>query len=569
LTQAPKNSSTKLIDEILNFCRHVAGNSKISAICILGSGDEREFGTVVEVLLIVQYFQPRLMNYIKTLANGNIVFYAVDEWVFERDIERGFLGEALASRLIFPYKPLMNEAYLRLNEVKLKKRLILELIENLALDYPEMACEFYILPEYFMYEAMLSRTRLFSPSISLLSKFVRQKAIMNTAENPLSGYCEALEKLQKENIISFADGYVRVSRNFIDKAKSPKTRFLNLMKNSQRAILTTLLNVFPEAVNIISQNTAMLLESQKTGTEEVKLGRQVENPQKHLFIRTAEGFVSMASKINIVSFAKRVLGAKSGSDIKIRELGGILNDVYLVEATLDSEVKKAVAKQYRDWSSFKWFPLALWTVGTRTFAVLGRSRLERECAMNQFLSSKKFFVPQILCISHSERLIFMQYVEGEDLGKTIKKMMTLSSPKEMKKCLNVINRVGKTFARVHKYDVALGDTKPENIMLGKNSEIYLMDFEQASRDGDKTWDVAEFLYYAGHYVPPFVDVSRVESIAKAFVKGYIEAGGDAKTVKKAATPKYTKVFSLFALPLVMLAISAVCRKADESVRKNG
>ncbi|MGC9346000.1 MAG: hypothetical protein ACP5ER_04325, partial [Candidatus Bathyarchaeales archaeon] len=119
------------------------------------------------------------------------------------------------------------------------------------------------------------------------------------------------------------------------------------------------------------------------------------------------------------------------------------------------------------------------------------------------------------------------------------------------------------FAEVHALGIALGDTKPENVMVGENGEIYLLDFEQASRKGDKVWDIAEFLYYAGHYVPPFVGMRSVELITKAFIEGYLRAGGDVKLVKKAGNPKYTKVFSIFTLPRVILAISNICRKADK------
>lgn len=89
-----------------------------------------------------------------------------------------------------------------------------------------------------------------------------------------------------------------------------------------------------------------------------------------------------------------------------------------------------------------------------------------------------------------------------------------------------------------------------------------MDFEQASRKGDKVWDVAEFLYYSGHDVSPFVEVSRLEHFAKTFVRGYMQGGGDVGVVTKARNPKYTKVFSVFTFPHIMIILSNVCRKAD-------
>jgi len=91
----------------------------------------------------------------------------------------------------------------------------------------------------------------------------------------------------------------------------------------------------------------------------------------------------------------------------------------------------------------------------------------------------------------------------------------------------------------------------------------MLDFEQASRHGDKDWDIAEFLYYAGHHIPPFVGTRPAEIIAKAFITGYLKAGGDVKIVKGAGNPKYTKVFSVFTFPHIIFVISNICRKADK------
>jgi tRNA A-37 threonylcarbamoyl transferase component Bud32 len=240
-----------------------------------------------------------------------------------------------------------------------------------------------------------------------------------------------------------------------------------------------------------------------------------------------------------------------------------LNDAYLIKAFIKGEEKKIVVKRFKDWSSFKWFPLTLWTVGTRTFAVLGRSRLERECAINQLLYANGFSVPKLLYVNHAERLIFMEHVDGESLEKVIRRILGSKTSVEVEKDLNIINKVGEKFAQVHNLGIALGDTKPENILIGKNGEVFMLDFEQASRNGDKVWDVAEFLYYAGHYVSPFVGVQPAELIARAFIKGYLKAGGKAEIVREAGNPKYTKVFSVFTLPHIMFGISNVCRKAGK------
>ncbi|MEM3623545.1 MAG: AarF/UbiB family protein [Candidatus Bathyarchaeia archaeon] len=556
---------SKLLSEILDFCRHVAGTNQIIAACVCGDYALRlsDAKSLIETLLVVNGFQPKLMNYVKAFGEKSVVVLVVDQGVFEMDVERGFLGEAVAGSLLFPYIALMNGDYLHFQEVKLKKRLILELLENLVLAFPELSYELHIRPEYFLYETILSRARLFPPMLYDVFNFMRKDVKKKNVEGSLQGFLEALKDLEGENIVDFSDGYVKISREFVDKAKSQKVRFTSLFKTAQRALFTSLLGIFPKTLSLLSQNREALFKLQRFSRENSECVHQIEEPQKYLYVPTASGLVPLASKIDVETFARKVLCAGEDAKVEVEEVGGVLNDVYLVKALVNGVEKKVVVKSFRDWSSFKWFPLTLWTFGTRTFAVLGLSRLERECAISQLLHSKGFAVPKIFHVSHSERLIFMEYIEGESLSKVVKRILGSKNADSIKKDLEVIRRVGGEFAKIHALGIALGDTKPENMIVGKNGEIYILDFEQASRSGDKVWDVAEFLYYSGHYVSPFVGVRPAQLIAEAFIEGYFGAGGNIKTVKAAGNPKYTKVFSVFTLPHVMFAISNICRKAEK------
>ncbi len=244
--------------------------------------------------------------------------------------------------------------------------------------------------------------------------------------------------------------------------------------------------------------------------------------------------------------------------MKIEEIGGVLNAVYLLTFWGNQGERRVVVKKFRDWSGFKWFPLALWTLGTRSFAVLGRSRLEREYAINQYLRKQGFPVPKVLYVSLQGHLIFEEFIEGENLAETVKRI--LSKEHEYGEEASLIRDVGKEIAMAHGLGVALGDCKPENFILGKDGKTYFLDLEQATRDGNQAWDIAEFLYYSGHYAPALSPADATEFIATQFLQGYLDAGGRAETVKKAGSVQYTKVFSIFTPPHVILAISNLCKK---------
>ena len=558
----------KQVEEIMSFCRHIAASAPITAACVCGDylNGAPESEAAVHVLLVIHDYAPRLMNYAKVLGGVSLSVLAVDEWVFERDIDKGLLGEALASELIFPYAPLANDKYLRFQEVKLKKRLILELLQSLILDFPELSYLFYIEPEYFMYEAMLTRAKLYPPMMYTMASFTAKGVTREKVETVLCGYMEALKKLEQDGIVSSSNDYFRISPDFVAYARRRRALFVNLFKTGQRTLFNSLLGIFPQILNSLSQNKNLSVRLQKMMEPNARLDLQVEDPENHIYVPTSTGLAPLANRMDIEAFARKILGAGKNTKVSVRSIGGMLNDVFLVTVNAKDRETKAVVKRFRDWSNFKWFPLTLWSVGTRTFTVLGRSRLEKECAMSQLLYSKGICVPKLLYVSPSRRLIFMEYVEGESLGKTVKKIGKSKNEKELEECFHVFEQVGELFGQVHKLDIALGDTKPENIIVGKDGKICIMDFEQADRNGDRAWDIAEFVYYAGHYISPFVDVGRVEKMVQAFLKGYLKAGGDVGAVKNAGNTKYAKVFSVFTFPHIMLVISNACKNVDKQER---
>ena len=551
--------------QVLEICRHIAGSAQIIAINLLGnhSTGASIVKPTLETVLVIRDFQPRLMNYVKILGGRSIIFFAVDQWVFERDVDRGFLGEALAGTLLFPHTPLCGKQYLSSQEILLKKRLILELLENLVLNFPELSHHLHIKPKYFMYEVMLNRVRIFPPLAYGLSNFMTDVAHRKEGEVVFRGYMEALRQLEKEKKIMFSDGYVRIPKKFVAESKNPKVRLTNITKNAPRTLFTSVLAAFPQLLNFISQNSEALLKLQKiTIKREPDLTRRFEDPQKYVFVPTAQGLVSLADRLDIEAFAQKMLLNDEKAKITYERVGGVLNDIYLIKAYPNGVEKKVLVKRFKDWSSFKWFPLSLWSFGARNFAVLGRYRLEKECAISELLRCEGFNVPKILHVSHKERLVFMEYIEGENLSNAIKRIAAARSREKSESDLAKIGRVGEIFAQVHSLNVTLGDTKPENVIFNPDDEVYLLDFEQASHDGDKAWDIAVFLYYSGHYLQPLVSNSEAEAIAKSFISGYLKGGGDVNVIKKAGNSKYTRIFSVFTMPSVLLAMSNVCRKTE-------
>jgi len=548
---------------ILDLCHAVADQRRIVAACLYGpsaSGYADEKSSL-NILLVLSGYHPMVKTYRKAFNQRDVFILTVDQRAFQRDVEKGWLGEFAADKLMVPYEPLFNDEYLWRQEVIWKKRIVWELLETIILEFPELSHELVIKPEYFMYETLMQRARLFPLVTYRFLNMLRNDLKEKNVESMMKGYKQALNELTKEKWIVSLDGQVRITPKLIKATRNRSLKIPVVLRSFQRAALLHIVSAMPKMMSPLAYEEELYAKAHGEIVGNEDLTSRLEDPKNYLLMPTPLGPVPLSDKTSIEDFVKKTVPDARVSQVETTQIGGVLNSVYLLTLKRDHEQQRVVVKKFKDWVGFKWFPLALWALGTKSFAVFGRSRLEREYALNQFLQSQGVSVPRILYVSPQQSLVFKEFVEGENLVEVIKRIM--ANGKEAEKELALIRDAGKKMAEAHRFGVALGDCKPENMIVTREGKLCFLDLEQASRDGNQAWDIAEFLYYSGHYVPPLASADPSELITKSFIKGYLEAGGEKETVKKAASPRYTKVFSIFTQPHVILTISNICRRTGE------
>jgi len=541
---------------ILTLCKEefkegifaVAASS--SHIRTLGEIEKR-----VDVTLILDSSTSKLSYQRRSLDKRAISILAVDRGTFEKDVEKDWLGGMLVESLLVPYEPLINERFLWRQEVKAKKRIIVEILDNLILEYPEMSREMLLKPEFFMWEAIARKASLYPP---ILCRFLDSsgRSLSRTAQKSvMRGFESAMKEIERDGLISFSNGYVKINGKYIDFIKRRKIRLLILLRNVRNSILRHTVEVFPKMMHSLFED--YLTYAKQSAIEGRLLFSELEDTKRLIFIPTSSGLVSLSEKLTLSEFAEKMLSEKDGLNVEVKRLGGVLNSVYLVGSLDKKNGEKNVVKIFKSWYGLKWLPLALWTLGTRGFAVLGKTRLEREYAINRFLSSHGIVVPRIIYVSPAERLIFQEYVEGESLTKIIRQICSSNGDNE--ELYSVIRKVGEEIAKVHSLNISLGDCKPENMKFTRDGRICFLDLEQAEKGGDKSWDIAEFLYYSGHYA--YMSPIKIpKRITESFIDGYLEGGGSAEDIKKIRSPKYIKVFSFFTPPHILYVIANTCGK---------
>ena len=549
-----------VVRDVLTICKREFEEGIFAAAAnssYIGGWDETE--SRVDVTFILDSSTRKLSYERKPLHGGLLSILAVDRRTFEEDVENDWLGGMLVESLLMPYEPLVNRDFLWHQEVKAKKRIVLEIIDNLILEYPEMSREMLIKPEFFMWEAVARKASLYPPIICRLLASHEGGISQEARKSVMQGFEAALKEVKEEGTISFSNGYVEINDEYINAVKGRKFRLLIFLRNVRNSILRHSIEVFPKMMlSLLEDYTAFVRQSAVEGR---LLPAELEDTKRFIYIPTSSGLVSLSEKLTLSEFVRRMLPEENDLNVKVERLGGVLNSVYLVSFPGKKDAERNVVKVFKSWYGLKWLPLALWALGTRGFAVLGKTRLEREYAINIFLSNHGVRVPRIIHVSPTERLIFQEYVEGESLTQIIRQIC--SSDGDDEKLYTVIGKVGEEMAKVHNLNVSLGDCKPENMKLTRDGRICFLDLEQAERGGDRAWDIAEFLYYSGHYAY-LSPIGVPKKITESFVEGYLKAGGNIENIKKAKSPKYIKVFSFFTPPHILYVIANTCTKMLET-----
>jgi len=503
----------------------------------------------VYVLVVAEDVKRGVQRHLSSYGGTKVEHLVVDRRLFESDVETSALLEVVASRLLLPYEAFAGEDYLSGWDSLYKRRKVEESLAALAFEHPELSSELLIDPRYFVHDIVTRQSHLFPHAEKLLEGLDEEGRGIETYEG-------ALRALARSDVIHMRDGLVAIDRGFVDTTLQRSVQVSDQLNRVHMQLQGFLKVGLRGVIDLLRPLLSLSLLDDALPTA---LGSSdLPNPNRFLHFPTTAGLSPLSESTSIEELIARMAPRSRGRAAKLRRYGGALNEVYLLTYDAGDTTRRAILKRYPNWVSLKWAPIALWTIGTQNFAVLGRSRMERECAATNFLSRSGIPVPRILSTSFGDRLLLREFVEGKNLAEVVKAVIRRSSTLDVERGL--LNRVGVTVAAVHEGGATLGDCKPENFIATSEGDTVVVDLEQSSRGGNETWDLAEFLYFSGHYAGPLDPLTRVSDMARCFIEGYLDGGGDSRRVAEAARFKYAKVFAPITLPQAIHAIARTCRK---------
>ncbi|MEM4727619.1 MAG: hypothetical protein QXD04_05135 [Candidatus Bathyarchaeia archaeon] len=497
-----------------------------------------------KVLAVVEDFEEAFQRRLVSLEGKEFELLIIDKELFESDLLESALLEAVAWRLLLPYKVVIGGDYLEELIGRYRYRKIRESLTGLVLEHPVLSTEMLIDPRYFLADILLRVSHEDLPSSILLQK------LEEDGLSSISGYEEAIQNLERDGVISRVDGYFKVDLSFAGSVR----RRLALTDHITRAhmLVRRSMRHGPSWV----RGLLKLLIKSPLEPRILTALRTVEAQRAHRYVYypTARGLTPLSRTLDLPSMLSSLEGSEV-EGLRIQRYGGVLNEVYLLTYMAGGEDRRVIMKRYTSWTSIKWAPIVLWTMGTRNFSVLGRSRMERECAMSILLRREGIPAPEVLQASFEDQLIIREYIEGENLAEIVKRVVKgVGGERD----LELIRGAGNLVAAVHCLGAILGDCKPENFILADDCPT-IVDLEQGGRSDEMAWDLAEFIYFSGHYADPLDPVRNVVKITESFLDGYLEGGGEVNNVEEASRLKYAKVFTPIVLPHILLATSRACR----------
>ncbi len=535
---------------ILDACSRVAGKDHIEAICLYGSrvsGYAREDSDYDVLLILSEYANGVKYSYEK-VDDNQLALLIVDKKALELDAEKGSFGDFIAGRLISPYTPILNTEYLEDIEVKIKKRFAEEDLEDLVIEYEELARGLVIRLEYLVLARMRKRSRGYPPLrysyINMLREGLRDKNMTAI----LKGYKRAVKELATSKFIRIEGEAIRFENEYVDIILSSKTynKVVNLVDFSRRALSAYITH--GKAGRVKLDVFAMELTSKIKRELQTTFKRQrIEDPKNFLFLKTDKGLMCLNEESTIVELVQKLRNEKN---VDVNPLSSSLNEVYSI--TLDDE--KLVVKKFTNWYTFKWFMLNIAAYGTKVFSLSGKARLANEYGINRLLAENNILVPEIVAISIKDRVLVERYIEGASALDFLEEAFSVEELTDQQKGLAI--ELGKIIATIHSLHVVIGDCKPENFIIGKNGQIYVLDLEQGERRGDPTWDVAEFLYFSGHFGSKFTNGLR--DFVLNFVEGYCQIG-DRTILRRAAGFRYSRVFLGWTHLPIIQAIASILK----------
>ena len=218
-------------ERIIRIINKVVKGLDIEAICMYGSriaGYANEKSDYDIIVVINNYKNKVRYKYIFDKIEISAIF--VDKDSIIRDAKEGNLGEFVIGRLLNPYEVLVNPEFFDRVEIEYKKRIILEQIDKLQIEYRSLSEYLKIPTEFFLFHRLKFRMRIYPPVKYSYIMTYSGKINSKNVKRSLKGFNKAAELLHKDNQLRYEKGVIHLIN------KKRKSRIMINLRITRRII---------------------------------------------------------------------------------------------------------------------------------------------------------------------------------------------------------------------------------------------------------------------------------------------------------------------------------------------
>ena len=525
--------------EILSRHRRVIG------ACLYGSKVAGYGGpdSDIDIIVVVKDYPHTVKYSYSRTEEVKISALIVDYFALQKDAEAGLLGEFVVGRLLHTYEALINHDLFKSIELIYKRRIILEELFDIIRTTNILCTEIKFPLEFVLFSKIKRRSSVYPAALYSYYKIYSGKCAGANLAFALGGFKDALEEIMandrgllilKRSKTNTDDFLLQIGKKRLVLNKQRERNFTRLKLAKKLQIFSSYV-IHAYAGRRVFHYTIREAESKikRYRSKPICMPEFMASPREYYW-KLDEGLVISGRNrkwLDLVAKSSGLVRYAISKKIRLGDINSRTVCYTLQDTSVLGHSISIVAKKFATLKGAKWAALNFWSfsVGSHfkhSFKVDPLFRLGNEYKALRFLRNEiGLNTPAVLAINFERRILVTSFVEGQSMSQIIKDSLKKRSTAGIENIF-WIRTAGKNVAIIHSTQSALGNIKPNNIIInnvgGINSRIFFTDLEQFSFNNtgyssDPIWDIIQFLCWS---LKRTNNIPIAKEIVREFLSGY-------------------------------------------------
>ncbi len=525
--------------EILSRHRRVIG------ACLYGSKVAGYGGpdSDIDIIVVVKDYPHTVKYSYSRTEEVKISALIVDYFALQKDAEAGLLGEFVVGRLLHTYESLINHDLFKSIELIYKRRIILEELFDIIRTTNILCTEIKFPLEFVLFSKIKRRSSVYPAALYSYYKIYSGKCAGANLAFALGGFKDALEEIMandrgllilKRSATNTEDFVLQIGKKRLVLNKQRERNFTRLKLAKKLQIFSSYV-IHAYAGRRVFHYTIREAESKikRYRSKPICMPEFMASPREYYW-KLDEGLVISGRNrkwLDLVAKSSGLVRYAISKKIRLGDINSRTVCYTLQDTSVLGHSISIVAKKFATLKGAKWAALNFWSfsVGSHfkhSFKVDPLFRLGNEYKALRYLRNEiGLNTPAVLAINFERRILVTSFVEGQSMSQIIKDSLKKRSTAGIENIF-WIRTAGKNVAIIHSTQSALGNIKPNNIIInnvgGINSRIFFTDLEQFSFNNtgyssDPIWDIIQFLCWS---LKRTNNIPIAKEIVREFLSGY-------------------------------------------------